>query len=160
MKYFGGCDSGSTYTKCVIIDENGKMVANITLRSRINSVLSAEDALNQAIEQVSDLHFPKDLTYLVGTGYGRNKVPFADENISEISCHAMGVHVADPNVKAIIDIGGQDVKGIAVDKDGTVLNFAMNDKCAAGTGRFFEAMARAFEMDLDQFSKLSLKAKI
>ena len=76
MKYFGGCDSGSTYTKCVIIDENGKMVANITLRSRINSVLSAEDALNQAIEQVSDLHSPKDLTYLVGTGYGRNKVPF------------------------------------------------------------------------------------
>lgn len=69
MKYFGGCDSGSTYTKCVIIDENGKMVANITLRSRINSVLSAEDALNQAIEQVSDLHSPKDLTYLVGTGY-------------------------------------------------------------------------------------------
>ena len=91
MKYFGGCDSGSTYTKCVSIDENGKMVANITLRSRINSVLSAEDALNQAIEQVSDLHSPKDLTYLVGTGYGRNKVPFADENISEISCHAMGV---------------------------------------------------------------------
>ena len=71
----------------------------------------------------------------------------------------MGVHVADPNVKAIIDIGGQDVKGIAVDDDGTVLNFAMNDKCAAGTGRFFEAMARAFEMSLDDFSKLSLKAK-
>ena len=159
MKYFGGCDSGSTYTKCVIIDENGKMVANVTLRSRINSVLSAQDALDQAIAQVSDLKSPKDLTYLVGTGYGRNKVPFADENISEISCHAMGVHVVDPSVKAIIDIGGQDVKGIAVDKDGTVLNFAMNDKCAAGTGRFFEAMSRAFEMDLDQFSNLSLKAK-
>jgi (R)-2-hydroxyacyl-CoA dehydratese activating ATPase len=159
MKYFGGCDSGSTYTKCVIIDENGKMVANVTLRSRINSVLSAEDALNQAIAQVEGLSSPKDLAYLVGTGYGRNKVPFADENISEISCHAMGVHVTDPNVKAIIDIGGQDVKGIAVDKDGTVLNFAMNDKCAAGTGRFFEAMARAFEMDLPEFSKLSLKAK-
>ncbi len=159
MKYFGGCDSGSTYTKCVIIDENGKMVANVTLRSRINSVLSAEDALNQAIVQVPELKSAKDLSYLVGTGYGRNKVPFADENISEISCHAMGIHVTDPNVKAIIDIGGQDVKGIAIDKDGTVLNFAMNDKCAAGTGRFFEAMARAFEMDLDTFSKLSLTAK-
>ena len=71
----------------------------------------------------------------------------------------MGVHVADPNVKAIIDIGGQDVKGIAIDADGTVLNFAMNDKCAAGTGRFFEAMAKAFEMDLSEFSKLSLKGK-
>ena len=159
MKYFGGCDSGSTYTKCVIIDENGKMVSDVTIRSRINSVLSAQDALNQAVEKVPDLNSAEDLTYLVGTGYGRNKVPFADENISEISCHAMGVHVADPSVKAIIDIGGQDVKGIAVDTDGTVLNFAMNDKCAAGTGRFFEAMARAFEMDLTEFSRLSLKAK-
>ena len=159
MKYFGGCDSGSTYTKCVIIDENGKMAANVTLRSRINSVLSAQESLEQAIAQVPELNSAEDLTYLVGTGYGRNKVPFADENISEISCHAMGVHVADPTVKAIIDIGGQDVKGIAVDTDGTVLNFAMNDKCAAGTGRFFEAMARAFEMDLTSFSRLSLQAK-
>ena len=159
MKYYGGCDSGSTYTKCVILDENGKMVANVTLRSRINAVLSCEAALDQAVAQVPELHSPKELAYLAGTGYGRNKVPAADENISEISCHAMGVHVADPSVKAIIDIGGQDVKGIAVDKDGTVLDFAMNDKCAAGTGRFFEAMARAFEMDLTEFSRLSLKAK-
>ncbi len=71
----------------------------------------------------------------------------------------MGVHVTNPSVKAIIDIGGQDVKGIAIDTDGTVKNFAMNDKCAAGTGRFFEAMANAFEMPLPEFSKLSLKAK-
>ena len=155
MKYFGGCDSGSTYTKCVIIDENGKMVADVTLRSRINAVASCEESLEKAIAQVPELNSAQDLTYLVGTGYGRNKVPFADENISEISCHAMGVHMADPSVKAIIDIGGQDVKGIAIDKDGTVLNFAMNDKCAAGTGRFFEAMARAFEMSLDDFSNLS-----
>ena len=159
MKYFGGCDSGSTYTKCVILDENGAIVSDVTIRSKINTIDSCNEALNMAIEKVADLNSPKDLAYLVGTGYGRNKVPFADENISEISCHAMGVHVADPNVKAIIDIGGQDVKGIAVDDDGTVLNFAMNDKCAAGTGRFFEAMARAFEMSLDDFSKLSLKAK-
>ena len=159
MKYFAGCDSGSTYTKCVIIDENGKMVANVTLRSRINAVLSCEESIKMAIEQVPDLKSQDDIAYMVGTGYGRNKVPQADENISEISCHAMGVHVADPSVKAIIDIGGQDVKGIAIDSDGTVLNFAMNDKCAAGTGRFFEAMARAFEMDLSDFSKLSLKAK-
>ena len=159
MKYFGGCDSGSTYTKCVIIDETGKMVADVTLRSRINAVASCEESLEKAIAQVPELNSAQELTYLVGTGYGRNKVPFADENISEISCHAMGVHMADPNVKAIIDIGGQDVKGIAIDKDGTVLNFAMNDKCAAGTGRFFEAMARAFEMSLDDFSNLSLKAK-
>ena len=159
MKYYGGCDSGSTYTKCVILDETGRLVSDVTLRSRINAVLSCEDAIAQAVAQVPELKSAKDLAYLVGTGYGRNRVPAADENISEISCHAMGVHVADPSVKAIIDIGGQDVKGIAVDTDGTVLNFAMNDKCAAGTGRFYEAMARAFEMDLTEFSQLSLKAK-
>mgnify|MGYP001712563578 FL=1 len=159
MKYFGGCDAGSTYTKCVIIDENGKILAAVTKRSRINPVLSAKDALDEAVSQVDGLNSAEELTYLIGTGYGRNKVPFADENISEISCHAMGVHVTDPSVKAIIDIGGQDVKGIAIDTDGTVLNFAMNDKCAAGTGRFFESMARAFEMSLDEFSNLSLTAK-
>ena len=159
MKYFGGCDAGSTYTKCIIIDENGKIAAAVTKRSRINPVLSAKDALDEAVSQVDGLNSAEELTYLIGTGYGRNKVPFADENISEISCHAMGVHVTDPSVKAIIDIGGQDVKGIAIDTDGTVLNFAMNDKCAAGTGRFFESMARAFEMSLDEFSNLSLTAK-
>ena len=158
MKYFGGCDVGSTYTKCVILDENVKIVADVTNRSKINPVQSAEIALNDACDQVEGLT-PEKLTYLIGTGYGRNKVPFADENISEISCHAMGVHVTNPSVKAIIDIGGQDVKGIAIDTDGTVKNFAMNDKCAAGTGRFFEAMAHAFEMSLPEFSKLSLKAK-
>ena len=159
MKYFGGCDAGSTYTKCVIIDENGKIASAVTKRSRINPVLSAKDALDEAVSQVDGLNSAEELTYLIGTGYGRNKVPFADENISEISCHAMGVHVTAPSVKAIIDIGGQDVKGIAIDTDGTVLNFAMNDKCAAGTGRFFESMARAFEMSLDEFSNLSLTAK-
>ncbi|MBS6980923.1 MAG: activase, partial [Oscillibacter sp.] len=125
MKYYGGCDVGSTYTKAVILDETGKICADTTIRSKINSETSAK----------------------------------LDENISEISCHAMGVHVTDPSVKAIIDIGGQDVKGISIDTDGTVKNFAMNDKCAAGTGRFYEAMARSFEMSLPEFSNLSLTAK-
>ena len=110
MKYFGGCDVGSTYTKCVIIDENGKIVAHTTIRSKINAEISARDALEQTIAQVEELKDIADLAYLVGTGYGRNKVPQAQENISEISCHAMGVHVTNPDVKAIIDIGGQDVK--------------------------------------------------
>jgi len=159
MKYFGGCDVGSTYTKAVILDENGKMVADTTLKSKIIAKESAEMAMQEVISQVPDLNSQADLSYLIGTGYGRNKVPFADENISEISCHAMGVHITNPSVKAIIDIGGQDVKGIAIDTDGTVKNFAMNDKCAAGTGRFYEAMARSFEMTLPEFSKLSLSAK-
>ena len=137
MKYFGGCDVGSTYTKAVILDENGKMVADTTIKSKINSEQSAIAAMDEVIAKVPELKSSKDLAYLIGTGYGRNKVPFADENISEISCHAMGVHVTDPSVKAIIDIGGQDVKGISVDT----------------------AMARSFELSLPEFSKLSLTAK-
>ena len=144
MKYYGGCDVGSTYTKAVILDETGKIVADTTIKSKINAEESARIAMKEVLDKVG-LKSEKELAYLIGTGYGRNKVPFADENISEISCHAMGVHVTNPNVKAIIDIGGQDVKGIAIDTDGTVKNFAMNDKCAAGTGRFFEAMARSLQ---------------
>ncbi len=158
MKYFGGCDVGSTYTKALILDENGKIVADTTMKSKINAEESAKLAMAEVLKQVG-LEKSEDLAYLIGTGYGRNKVPFADENISEISCHAMGVHVTNPTVKAIIDIGGQDIKGISIDADGTVKNFAMNDKCAAGTGRFYEAMARSFEMTLPEFSKLSLSAK-
>ena len=137
MKYFGGCDVGSTYTKAVILDEDGKMLADTTIRSKINSEQSAIAAMDEVLKKVG-LNSSKELAYLIGTGYGRNKVPF---------------------VKAIIDIGGQDVKGISIDTDGTVKNFAMNDKCAAGTGRFFEAMARSFELSLPEFSKLSLTAK-
>ena len=158
MKYFGGCDVGSTYTKAVILDENGKICADTTIKSKINSEVSAKLAMEEVLNKVG-LKSSEELSYLIGTGYGRNKVPFADENISEISCHAMGVHITDPGVKAIIDIGGQDVKGISGDTDGTVKNFAMNDKCAAGTGRFYEAMARSFEMSLPEFSNLSLTAK-
>ena len=159
MKYYGGCDSGSTYTKCVILDETGKMVADVTLRSRINSVLSAQAALDEAVAQVPDLKSAKDLAYLVGTGYGRNKVPFADENISEISCHAMGVHVADPSVRSIIDIGGQDAKAIRLDNKGGIKQFFMNDKCAAGTGRFIEVMARVLETTLDEMATLDEQAE-
>ena len=125
MKYFGGCDVGSTYTKAVILDETGKIVANTTIKSKINSEQSAIAAMQEVVDQVPELKSSKDLAYLIGTGYGRNKVPFADENISEISCHAMGVHVTDPSVKAIIDIGGQAVKGIGIAPDETEKSFAM-----------------------------------
>lgn len=157
MKYFGGCDVGSTYTKAVILDETGKIVADTTIRSKINSEQSAVAAMAEVCEKAG-LKDSKDLSYLIGTGYGRNKVPFADENISEISCHAMGVHVTDPSVKAIIDIGGQDVKGISIDTDGTVKNFAMNDKCAAGTGRFLDVMARVLEVKVEELGDLGDKS--
>lgn len=159
MKYFCGCDVGSTYAKCVILNEEGKIFADATIKSKMNPVKSSEIVIYEAISKVDGIKSIEDISYLIGTGYGRNKVTFADENISEISCHAMGVHVTNLDVKAIIDIGGQDVKGIAIDKDGTVKNFAMNDKCSAGTGRFYEAMANAFEISLPDFCKLSLTAK-
>ena len=154
MKYFGGCDVGSTYTKCVILDENGKIVATVTNRSKINPVQSAQIALDDAVSQVEGLNNAEELTYLIGTGYGRNKVPFADENISEISCHAMGVHVTNPEVKAIIDIGGQDVKVLHIE-NGAMVNFQMNDKCAAGTGRFLDVMARVLEVKVEDLGPLS-----
>ena len=156
--YFGGCDVGSTTGKAVILDKNG-IIATAIVPSEIDPEETAILVLNKAIEQIDDLGNVENLSYLVGTGYGRNEVPFADENISEISCHGMGAYYCNSEIKTIIDIGGQDVKGIALNDDGSILEFAMNDKCAAGTGRFYEAMSRIFRMNLDDFSKLSLDAK-
>lgn len=158
-KFFCGCDVGSTYTKCVILDDSGEIISNSTIRSRVDPELSSRQAIDDAITKSNGrLSDPKDLSYIVGTGYGRNKVVFANKNISEISCHAMGVHVADPSIRTIIDLGGQDLKGISITPEGTVNDYSMNDKCAAGTGRFFENMARAFEVSLEDFVDLSLTA--
>ncbi len=157
-KYFGGCDVGSTTGKAVILDENGNIAASMIVPSEIDPEETSVNVLEKACEKVDGLKSYKDLAYLVGTGYGRNEVAFANENISEISCHAMGTFSCAPAIKTIVDIGGQDVKAISLNGDGSVLEFAMNDKCAAGTGRFFEAMSRIFRMNLDEFSSLSLKA--
>ncbi len=158
-KYFGGCDVGSTTGKAVILDENGTIVSTSIVPSEIDPEITSVKALEQACGQIADLGSYKNLARIVGTGYGRNEVAFANENVSEISCHAMGTFFCNPDIKTIVDIGGQDVKTIAIADDGSVLEFAMNDKCAAGTGRFLEAMSRIFRMDLDQFSLLSLNAK-
>ncbi|MDR1132342.1 MAG: acyl-CoA dehydratase activase [Oscillospiraceae bacterium] len=156
--FFCGCDVGSTYGKCVIMDEGGALAGRGMIRSKLDPEDTAREVIALAAGDAG-LEGEKPFAYLVGTGYGRDLVPFADANISEISCHAMGVHVLAPSVRTIVDFGGQDLKGISVDENGMVSNFVMNDKCAAGTGRFFEAMARAFSMDIEQFSKLSLDAK-
>jgi len=95
---------------------------------------------------------------IVSTGYGRNSVPFADKAITEIICHGAGAYFLNPAVRSVIDVGGQDSKVLAINPDGTVKDFTMNDKCAAGTGRFLEVMARAMEADLDDFGTLSLKS--
>ncbi len=158
VRYFAGCDIGSTTGKAVIIGENGIAGQSIVPRE-IDPEETARVALSEAMKTIDELKSYKDIAYLVGTGYGRSEIPFAHENISEISCHAMGAYYCDTSIKTIVDIGGQDVKGIALGDDGSVKEFVMNDKCAAGTGRFFEAMSRIFRMELQEFSELSLKAK-
>ena len=99
----------------------------------------------------------RDIGYLVSTGYGRVLVPFANKNITEISCHAKGAHWFFPTVRTVLDLGGQDCKAIRCDEKGHITNFVMNDKCAAGTGRFMEVMAKTLELPLDDIGKLSLQ---
>jgi len=156
--YVCGCDVGSTFGKAAVMDMDGNLVGTATIRSKIDPEETSALAIGEALSQVEGISSAEALDYIVGTGYGRARIPVADENISEISCHAMGVHTVNPAVRTIIDIGGQDIKGISLDDKGSVKNFAMNDKCAAGTGRFFENMSRVFEMDLTSFSELSLRS--
>ena len=157
-RFYAGCDVGSTTGKAVILRDS-TIVGRAIVPSRIDPEATALEAMEKAISGVANLDSLDDLSYLVGTGYGRNEVPFADENISEITCHGVGAHHCDSEVRTVIDIGGQDVKAISLNDDGSVREFVMNDKCAAGTGRFFEAMGRIFRMELEEFSKLSLDAK-
>lgn len=156
--YYGGCDVGSTTGKAVILNHDG-IAATAIVPSEIDPAETARIALDAACGKVPSIKGPADLAYLIGTGYGRNEVPFANENISEISCHALGVYFCAPEIRTLIDIGGQDVKAVAVDENGGVNDFVMNDKCAAGTGRFFEMMSRIFRMDLTAFSELPLQAR-
>lgn len=158
MEYVCGCDVGSTYGKAVVLGTDGRVAGSAIVRSRINPEETSAQAMAEAMEGVESLSGVEDIAYTVGTGYGRARIPAANQNMSEISCHALGVHATNPSVRTIIDIGGQDLKGISLDENGSVRNFAMNDKCAAGTGRFFENMARVFECDLHEFSELSLKS--
>ena len=155
VRYVAGCDVGSTTGKAVVLGD-GRIVGTSLIPSRIDPELTARSALENACAEAG--MFLEALSYSIGTGYGRNEVPFAQENVSEITCHGIGAHRLDPRTRTVVDIGGQDVKAISLHDDGKVREFAMNDKCAAGTGRFYEAMSRIFDMDLDTFSKLSLEA--
>jgi predicted CoA-substrate-specific enzyme activase len=156
--FYAGCDVGSTTGKAVILKDN-TIVGTAIIPGEIDPEQTATQVLALACRQVDGLSDISGITRLIGTGYGRNEVPFANDNISEITCHASGVYFCDPDIRTVIDIGGQDVKAIAIDDNGRVREFVMNDKCAAGTGRFLEMMSRIFKMDLDQFSELSLQAK-
>ena len=155
--YFAGIDSGSTSTDVVILDRNLKMVTGIILPTGAGAALGAERALEEALRQSGLAR--SDIDAMVTTGYGRTAIKDGDKSITEITCHARGAHYLDPSVRTVIDIGGQDSKVIRLNEDGSVVNFVMNDKCAAGTGRFLEMMARTMEMDLDQMSRTGLTYK-
>ncbi len=148
----GGCDIGSTTGKAVVM-KDGEIIASHILRSTTSPGKTARLAMDAAIEQAG-LSSIDDLEKIIGTGYGRLKVPFAEENISEISCHAKGAHWMASDIRTVVDIGGQDCKVISVSGKGTVNEFVMNDRCAAGTGKFFEAMARALDCGLEGISAL------
>jgi len=153
-RFFAGIDIGSSITKVVIMGKD--IIVSISRPTRPEHRRMAHKVMEEAISQ-ANISF-EDLSYIVATGYGRINVPFADKQITEISCHARGVYHLLPTVKTIIDIGGQDSKGIKL-KDGKVVNFVMNDKCAAGTGRFLEVMADGLGIRLEDLGRLSLNAK-
>lgn len=155
--YFAGIDSGSTSTDVVILDRDQKMVTGVILPTGAGAAVGAERALEQALEQAGLQR--SDIDAIVTTGYGRTAIQDGDKSITEITCHARGAHYLDPGVRTVIDIGGQDSKVIRLDENGAVVNFVMNDKCAAGTGRFLEMMARTMEMDLDEMIKAGLHYK-
>ncbi len=155
--FVAGIDSGSTSTDVVILDKDKKIVTGIILPTGAGAAIGAERALEQALDSAKLAR--EDIDALVTTGYGRTAIQSGDKSITEITCHARGAHYLDPDVRTVIDIGGQDSKVIRLDETGSVVNFVMNDKCAAGTGRFLEMMARTMEMSLDQMSVTGLHYK-
>ena len=156
-RYFAGIDSGSTSTNAVVIDDKGNIAASVVVRTGAKAGESAERAYREVIERAGLTK--ADIARTVSTGYGRVSIPFADENVTEISCHGRGAHYFNPAVRTILDIGGQDSKAIHVNAAGEVTDFAMNDKCAAGTGRFLEMIARSLEMSLDELGPAALASK-
>ena len=155
--YVAGIDSGSASTDVVILDKDRNYVAGIVLPTGAGAVISAEKALEAALQEAGLSR--SDIGRVVTTGYGRTSIGNSDRSITEITCHARGAHFLDPSVRTVIDIGGQDSKVITLDSTGKVTNFVMNDKCAAGTGRFLDMMARTMEMTLDDMSLRGLTYK-
>lgn len=150
-----GIDIGSITAKAVVLSD-GRILGSKVAFTGYNARQAGKSVFEDLLE---DLGMDKSsIEKTVSTGYGRNSVKFADKAMTEIICHGAGAHYLNPEVRSIIDVGGQDSKVLTIDSDGRVKDFAMNDKCAAGTGRFLEVMARALESDLDDFGDLSLKS--
>jgi predicted CoA-substrate-specific enzyme activase len=155
--YVAGIDAGSTYTKAVILDESNNIISRAITMTGARIVEAADKVYEMALEN-SGLR-DGDVIYVVGTGYGRFKITFGDIQITEISCHAKGAHYLFPNTRTVLDMGGQDTKAIRINDKGEVIDFCMNDKCAAGTGRFIEGAARALGLSLDEVGELALRSK-
>ena len=155
--YVAGIDSGSTSTDVVILDQDGKIKSTMIIPTGGGAMMSAEKSLEKAVEK-AEIN-KDDIVRIVTTGYGRAYIDSGDDSITEITCHAKGAHYLNPNVRTVIDIGGQDIKAISIDENGAVTNFLMNDKCAAGTGRFLEMMARTLGMPLEEMSTKGLEWK-
>nr|MDO8118695.1 acyl-CoA dehydratase activase [Candidatus Sigynarchaeota archaeon] len=153
---FCGIDIGSLTGKVVILDGD-RVVSSEIVNVKRNPLLTSTLVYNQALEK-GGLR-PGDIAFCVGTGYGREKIPFVQKSLSEISCHGKGAYMLDARVRTIIDIGGQDCKVITLNNGGDLKDFVMNEKCAAGTGRYLEIMAGLLHVTLDDLGKMSLKAK-
>jgi predicted CoA-substrate-specific enzyme activase len=153
-QYFAGIDIGSTMTKAVILGDG--VIASVIGPTGPEQRRLANKVMEEALRKAG-LSFDA-MTHIVSTGYGRINVPFADKQVTEISCHAKGVSSLFPLARTIVDIGGQDSKAITVDPKGRVTNFIMNDKCAAGSGRFVEVIADTVGLKLEQMGDLSLQS--
>ena len=155
MAYAAGVDVGSTQTKAIIIDEDGEIVGRALIDTGANVIKAAQTAYDLAIQ--SSALREVEIEYIIGTGYGRYKVTFGNAQITEISCHGRGAVHMFPGTRTVVDMGGQDTKAIRVSPTGEIVDFCMNDKCAAGTGRFLGAAAAALDIPLEELGPTALK---
>ncbi len=156
MAYAAGVDVGSTQTKAVIVDEDGVIVARSLTDTGANVVQAAQDAFNRALDDKGLSE--REVEYVIGTGYGRYRVTFGNAQVTEISCHGRGAAHMFPGTRTVLDMGGQDTKAIRVSKTGEIDDFCMNDKCAAGTGRFLGAASMALDIPLEKLGDTALKS--
>lgn len=155
MDYAAGIDVGSTQAKGVLLDTARGIVARALIDTGANIKRAGTRILDELLSQSN---VPRDeIKFVVGTGYGRYKIEAGDTQVTEISCHARGGHMLFPGTRTVIDMGGQDTKAIKVGPDGDVVDFCMNDKCAAGTGRFLVGAADVLGLTLDEIGEISLK---
>lgn len=156
MSYSAGVDVGSTQTKAIVLNEAKEIVGRALTDTGANVTMAAQKAFQQALESASLSE--NEVEYVIGTGYGRYKVTFGNKQITEISCHGRGAVHLFPQTRTVIDMGGQDSKAIRVSAKGEIVDFCMNDKCAAGTGRFLGAASVALGIPLGELGQTALKA--